>query len=265
MTEENTSQNSNNATRKELLAPLATYGVIAIAIVAVIITTAIMLNKQLNTIEQDVATLESELAEKNIAAADEVVTTEDAAAQVLPTEVATGETVVNDDTPAVAEVIADPDTTQSASAADIQTGTDTTTVQPVSAASSDTVSKDTENVSTIATATDTENVIAEVSESTADVSKESFVAERNAFIAEMKAMMKQRMSEQNAIMKQRDAKHLESFKANLDRQIDVLQQQLLRTQKMIADVQKRNQSVYEMQATSMEEHQQRRDSLLNRI
>ncbi len=51
--------------RKIILAPLAKYGVFAVIIVGIIVTTAIMMNREFNEIDAQVAALEIEIAQQN--------------------------------------------------------------------------------------------------------------------------------------------------------------------------------------------------------
>ena len=50
---------------KLILAPLAKYGVVAVVIVGIIVTTAIMMNREFNEIDAQVAALEIEIAQQN--------------------------------------------------------------------------------------------------------------------------------------------------------------------------------------------------------
>ena len=50
---------------KLILAPLAKYGVVAVVIVGIIITTAIMMDREFNEIDAQVAAIESEIAQQN--------------------------------------------------------------------------------------------------------------------------------------------------------------------------------------------------------
>ena len=58
-TEQNTTSKSDN---KAVFGPLGKYAAIAVVMVSIIVTTAIMLDKQLSTVEQEIATIENEVA-----------------------------------------------------------------------------------------------------------------------------------------------------------------------------------------------------------
>jgi len=88
MTTEKQSENtpapaaSNN---KIVFGPLGKYAAIAVIMVSIIVTTAIMLGKQLNTVDEQIAAIEKEVAEihaaKNDSSTDETTTTEAQLAQ----------------------------------------------------------------------------------------------------------------------------------------------------------------------------------------
>jgi len=58
-TEQNKTSKSDN---KAVFGPLGKYAAIAVVMVSIIVTTAIMLDKQLSTVEQEIATIENEVA-----------------------------------------------------------------------------------------------------------------------------------------------------------------------------------------------------------
>jgi uncharacterized protein YaaR (DUF327 family) len=253
-TTETTTEQNTPATRKELLAPLATYGVVAIAIVAVIITTAIMLNNELNTIESDVASLEDELAEQNVAAPVAATGTEAMTAQTV---VASTDTTATE--AASTAAVTDPESTaiQAEVAATQQPDSEITEQVTAAAEVAAAIEPAADVVARTATAATTD--------STAPANTVTAALSRQAIIDEMKNMMKQLITEQNALQKKRDAEQLKRYRTVMSKQIKLLQQQALRTQQMIADIEKRNQSAYEMRAATMEKRQQQRDEMLNRI
>ncbi len=298
MTEETTPQTTEDsapsnqpATRKEVLAPLATYGVVAIGIVAIIITTAIMLNSELNTIEQDVAQLETDLAAKNAAEMKKQQAQQTATAEQTETDPIVSETVV-----AKAENAADADTSASQNTTDNSAATSNT--QAVSEAATEIVAAASSSQPATAKAdkpvTETKVAMAENADAaTSNDAKaqqqvaspsgaadnnttvastdaeQTAEARRQAFMQEIRAMMKQRIAEQQAMMQQRDQEQLESYKAAMSKQIELLQQQIEHTQSMIADIEKRNQAIYQMRAASIEQRRERREAamedMLNRI
>lgn len=58
-------QQDSVSDRKIILAPLIRYGVIAIGIASIIVATAVMMNREFNEIDAQVAALEVEIAQKN--------------------------------------------------------------------------------------------------------------------------------------------------------------------------------------------------------
>ncbi len=65
MTTETTTDSTPKTDNKSTFAPLGKYAAIAVIMVSVIVTTAIMLDKQLNSVEQELAAIESEVASLN--------------------------------------------------------------------------------------------------------------------------------------------------------------------------------------------------------
>ena len=90
-TETNAAENTQPSDARVILGPLAKYAAVGLVLVGIIITTAIMLDKQLNDIDREMAALEAELAEANeqarqdAANADQANTTTEVAA-VKPAE-----------------------------------------------------------------------------------------------------------------------------------------------------------------------------------
>jgi len=98
--QDETQQEAPVSDRKLILAPLAKYGVIAIIMVSIIVTTAIMLNKEFNGIDAQVAALDAEIAQRNSElTVSETTETEEVAIIEEATETVSTETEV------VAEVV----------------------------------------------------------------------------------------------------------------------------------------------------------------
>jgi len=62
MTTETEQNKTSKSDHKAVFAPLGKYAAIAVVMVSIIVTTAIMLDKQLSTVEQEIATIENEVA-----------------------------------------------------------------------------------------------------------------------------------------------------------------------------------------------------------
>ncbi|MFV2005209.1 MAG: hypothetical protein ACC650_08370, partial [Gammaproteobacteria bacterium] len=65
---ENDSSTKNTTDNKSVFGPLGKYAIVAVIMVSIIVTTAIMLDKQLNTVDEQIAAIESEVAGLNTAA-----------------------------------------------------------------------------------------------------------------------------------------------------------------------------------------------------
>jgi hypothetical protein len=62
MTTETEQNKTSKSDHKAVFGPLGKYAAIAVVMVSIIVTTAIMLDKQLSTVEQEIATIENEVA-----------------------------------------------------------------------------------------------------------------------------------------------------------------------------------------------------------
>ena len=65
MTTETPSNNTSPTDNKAIFGPLGKYAVIAVIMVSIIVTTAIMLDKQLNTVDAQIAQIEADIAKVN--------------------------------------------------------------------------------------------------------------------------------------------------------------------------------------------------------
>lgn len=70
MTTETEQNKTSKSDHKAVFGPLGKYAAIAVVMVSIIVTTAIMLDKQLSTVEQEIATIENEVATLIMADAD---------------------------------------------------------------------------------------------------------------------------------------------------------------------------------------------------
>lgn len=89
-TEAKAAEDKQPSDARIILGPLAKYAAVGLVLVGIIVTTAIMLDKQLNDIDREMAALEAELAEANekarqdAANADQGKTTTEVAAAKSP-------------------------------------------------------------------------------------------------------------------------------------------------------------------------------------
>jgi len=213
---------------KLLLAPLAKYGVIALLIVGVIVTTTIMLNRGLDTVEE-------EIAQQSLAAMETEKTP------------ATGESVSEVSTPAVSTDITVVKTT---------TALVSPALTPV-IVSTDAVTPGVEStiVETNTPETVASDIVAPVI--AANVAPQRYMPP----VFDHKA----RIAEHHAYLAKQDQDYLDGLKTRQAEHIQMLQQQLARQQLRIEEIEMRNQETYEMRAVSIKRMQQTREESLNRI
>lgn len=275
-----------------VFAPLGKYAVVAIIMVSIIVTTAIMLDKQLNTAEQQVAAIENKVAKSQAAeltagdiaptdASQPAAVSAENSAKIVETE--TDETVAKE-TQTTTYV-----TKAEVAAIDAQSSKTTTAVMP--AATTSAVKSKAAAVTTPAII-NKESVVAEAmkpaaatSPAPAAIQAKPVTTEQDALaqatktesatgkfdienqerIAAFKAEQKQRLSDMLTRIKELDAQRLDQFKAHQDEQIEHLRKQVAQQQQMIDDLIVRNKDLFELRAARLQRHQSNREQMLNRI
>lgn len=226
---------SKSAENRAVFGPLGKYAVIAVLMVSIIVTTAIMLDRQLNTVEHQIASFENKVAELHTAKSD----TDELAT------VASQDTTETETTTAEAQITAAVTGTQIKSV--IST---TATIAP-------------------ATTVDTSEQIAEVvtSEMTidSDAARLQNIAANNARIESYKVEQKQRTAEMFERIKALEAQQLDRYKLQQDQQIAKLNEQIAQQQKMIEALVTRNENLFELRAANIQRNQANREEILNRI
>jgi len=263
-----TSANDNKA----VFGPLGKYAVVAVIMVSIIVTTAIMLDRELNTAEQQVATMESEVAEINATAkADstdvkEVAVTEDVATEApAETHIASANPVAEEPVaaksatkkPAVEKVVAIKEeaikenntvaTTEKAAPAPEQAVTAKPEVAKIEVAKADT------------------RVEKPVKASQSQMTRQERDQERQARIDAFKLEQKQHMSEMFARIKTLESQQLDQYKEHQDDQIKRLREQIAQQQQVIEALILRNKERLDLRAASIQRKQTHREEMLNRI
>ena len=277
-------QKSNDA--KLILAPLAKYAAVAVIMVSVIITTAIMLDRELNTIDQDIASLKAELADANATAeaeaatasnndidtetseiaAAEIATAEIVAAEIAADEIAADKAVADVTEAAIDETVvtAENNLTHTDSNAQPATMTAALAQQPGTATAPAAQTATEVKATTPAQTTE----LMATSTEPADVTSKQVArpkATQASRIDSLKASMQARIADRNQYLNTLDTQSLEDFKANQQKMIDMMRQQLSHQQKIIDQMRARNQESYDMRAASIKRMQEARDRSLERI
>lgn len=250
-TESNSSE-SSTASNKSVFAPLGKYAVTGVIMVTLIVTTAIMLDKQLSTVEQEIASIEKEAAKNS----DAAIANNSTEAQTAVTVAATpAETSITE--PPAADVyvaLATPKQTAQTTPNTVQSAPVQTT--PVQSASVQNVEKRA-TAEPVKNTADTENNIAS--------RQQQMAMESQARIETIKLEQKQRMAEMFSRIKTLEAQQLDRYKTGQDKQIENLRGQLAQKQQLIDRLTSRNKALYEMRAASIQRNQVKREEVLNRI
>lgn len=224
-----------------ILGPLVKYAAMGFVIVSIIITTAVMLDRQFNNIDREVAELEAQLAQANKNTVDEVNT--DTTADLHVTATPAIDIDATQQEPEITEV-----TEVEKPAASVEVNT----VDTASA------------VTQPATQTNESEVVIAATPVTEDAVAEDAVieAENNRYDFFDKSM-DEVIAERNTYLKEMDRVYLEEFKANQEKQLQFMRERLARQEKRIEQMEKRNQEIYDYRAANMKEMQLKRESFLD--
>lgn len=240
-----------------IFGPLGKYAVIAVLMVSIIVTTTIMLNKQLSNAENKIAAFESKVAELSKTNSGTIEATEEASAKIQSTTDVIAETsIVEEEVENVVSAQATIEEYIATTAPVTQVEADTAkTTTPVSTAASDN------------TVIATPEVKAEVNtlETVAQTSKAKNTETHQTRVDTFKAEKKQRISEMFARIKALEAQQLDRYKQQQDKQIERLRTQISQQQEMIEALVLRNEGLFELRATDIKRNQSNREEMLNLI
>ena len=221
-----------------ILGPLVKYAAMGFVIVSIIITTAVMLDRQYIDIDRDVAELEAQLAQANKTTVDEVDT--NTVAELKAESIAAVESVAVQQDPVASEPVEVNEADNPAvSVVDNNVDAARQVAQPAA--------QPLETETNTAEATVVEDVVVEAANNSYnffDKSMDEIIAERNTHL------------------KERDRVYLEEFKASQEKQLQFMRERLVRQEKRIEQMEKRNQEIYDYRAANVKEMQQRRESSL---
>jgi hypothetical protein len=213
---DNVPETNNQSTFK----PLGKYAAIAVIMVSIIVTTAIMLDKQLNNVEIELAANESEVAILN-----------------------------NTETDSLVESDSETKTEQNAMVA-VEPEVNATQELPA-------------NTQDITTAVAVENTPS--NDTQANPVQNKTEQKTNDRIAAYKLEQKQRMTDRYARIKTLEAKQLEQFKSNQDKQVAQLRTRVSHQEQLIEGLIARNNEWFELRTANVQRNQARREDILNRI
>lgn len=229
---------------KTVFGPLGKYAAVAVIMVSVIVTTAIMLGKQLGSVDQELASIENTVAQKF--SSETEVKDETVAVEVETPAAIIEETTITTESSNVVktevEVVAIEEST-----AEVLITTETSVV--------------TESAAIETAAIEQPAATAPAQFELASDSR----AEQQARIEALKVQRKQRMAEMFARIKALEAQRLNQYKTNQEGQIARLREQIAQQQEMIEALVLRNKDHYDLRAANIQRVQSNREQMLNRI
>ncbi len=260
MTTETRTETPATSDNKAVFGPLGKYAAVAVIMVGIIVTTALMLDRQLQSVDEQIAAIEKEVASIHAAEAsipEQTATVETAGADVEVTEVEVTEEAASE-TVAVVETVAEPAAV-----------TETTTAPVVAAVAEAPAVQEAATPavvdSTEATTTTAPFEMAAAKNNAAQAHQEQLAKENQARIDAYKQEQKQHLSEMFARIKTLESRQLDRYKANQDSQIARLREQISQQQQMIEALVLRNRELFELRAANIQRSQNNREQALNRI
>ena len=257
MTTDTQSKNTQPSDNKKIFAPLGKYAVIAVIMVSIIVTTAIMLDKQLNTIDAQFAGIEANIAQPEIGNPEtaEITASSDTTTEITTAQAVAQETSTTIDTPTADVLI----TTEKKSETVVVAAHQNDSEQTVTTTADVSL-----NISSNTDATQVSPVTIAEPQQQAETRKARDAA-RQARIDGFKQEQKQHMAEIFARIKALESQQLDRYKTSQNNQVSNLREQIARQQQMIETLILRNQDLYQLRAASAQRNQSNREQILNRI
>jgi len=243
---------------KTVFGPLGKYAVVAVIMVSIIVTTAIMLNKQLGTVDERLAAIESEVAENNATLASNTASTEISEATVSSAAISQAQ-----ETTDVAETEVAPIEVQATEvqAAEVLVATENTNKETMSEAIVSIEQTSSTDVAVIEPAKSKNS--AEIYQAQRATTKRD--QERQARIESYKLEQKQHMTEMFARIKSLESKQLDQYKISQDKRVERLRQRIAKQEQLIEELILRNKERIDIRAARMQRSQSNREKVLNRI
>lgn len=263
MTTENTTEKTETpeiSSNKAVFGPLGKYAAVAVIMVSLIVTTAIMLDRQLQSVDEQIATIEEEVASIHAAetSTHEVITAVTTTAAAADTEISEAQVAddVTDKTVAATETYVEIPAAKTAV-------TETVATSVAEAPVTQEVIATTETTATTTPAAQFE--MAAIENNAAQAHQAQRVKANQARINAYKQEQKKHMSEMFARINTLESQQLDRYKANQDSRIVRLREQIAQQQQMIEALVLRSKKLFELRAASMQRSQDNREQALNRI
>jgi hypothetical protein len=271
-------QSDNNATttandnNKVLFGPLGKYAILGVFMVGIIITSVIMLNKQLGTAAEDVAAIKKELSEsrvinttpsnsvKQAIAADKENTQEAGTVELAQTK-----NDIDDKVTMSSDADVESAEQNTASVTEYAEPAVNKTEEVVAQQQTAQISIEPSESNEIKSAKVTlpANEMPEAQQR--DIVIESRDQQWEDHLLARKQEHKQRLAEFFDRIKSSEFERLEDYKDYQARQIENLREQIARQQKQIEELIERNKESYELREAKIQRYQADRDEILNRI
>ena len=284
-TEITSTTNDNKVSdNKAVFGPLGKYAVVAVIMVSIIVTTAIVLDKELGSTEDKLAAVENEVAAEN--AVDEETSTKVESSEAAASIEVIAETSEVQDTIELAEIETGPVSVQASADETTEAQTHETIVSvavvpnEIIAIAKEAVAdsgSNAEQTSNAVPAISTQ-MTAKIESASTDTKTEDPVRDsQSQYVANnqykqwlsrievYKLEQKQHMTETFTRIKSLESEQLDQYKAHQKKQIERLREQIAQQQQVIETLILRNQERFDMRAASMQRHQVRREQILNRI
>ncbi|MCG6938816.1 MAG: hypothetical protein LJE83_11690 [Gammaproteobacteria bacterium] len=272
MSENKTTTIDNRA----LFGPLGKYAITGVIMGSIIVTTAIMLDRQSSTAEEHIAAIEKEILQLNASTSSASESENNPVQESI--EAASVEA-----TPVKAE----PAAVQTAEAVAIDTAQVQVAEQHAAKVTTDTAetpvfdkSQTTEQIPATAQAAAIQPPQSEPADNSNNSTAETFMPqlavdirhpvdildqEWQARIQTRELEYKQHLAEYFNDIKSRDSERLEQFKQHQDEHIDFLRDQIARQEQLIDELISRNKESYKMREARIQRQQISREQMLNRI
>lgn len=235
-----------------ILGPLVKYAAIGLVLVGIIVTTAVMLDRQFNNIDQEVAELQAQLAKANEQAeanskkkTDTASIADTVDAPVSEVSLAQATTAVsNTDVPQKPAIAEMPEVSQ----ADSLVADDIDNSSPAA-------TRPAPQVVAPVLVTGTTASTGTTTEAAAGLRT---VHENDLFGQSMDEII----AERNAYLKERDRIYLEEFKRSQQKHLQLMRDRLVRQEQRIEERKQRYQEIYDIRAANMKERQEIRKSFM---
>jgi hypothetical protein len=244
---DNHEEQNKQSDARIILGPLVKYAAVGLVLVGIIITTAVMLDRQFNDIDREVAELQAQLAQANMDTAAEANADNSARSPAKAAPAVAAETVKQE--PAVSAAA---ETAVAEKPAAIPVVENSQAATPaVTQTAAQAVKKE---------VTVTESTVAEAAVAEDTVVEATVADETNRHSDFFDKSFDELIAERNNYLKERDRLYLEEFKASLERQLQFMRERFAHQDQRIQEMEKRNQEIYDYRAASIKERQQRRES-----